>query len=253
LDLSGPEDELKELGDTLDELFGRLDAAFEAQRHFVTNASHELRTPLTVERTLLQVALDDPDTSLDEWRSTALEVLASSDEQTRLIEALLALASGESGLYGHQSIDLAATVIAVLDDVRADADQMGIHIDVATRPASLQGDPLLIKRLTANLVTNALRHNYVNGHIEVTTGTEDDNAVLSVTNSGPVIAEGEVDRLFQPFQRLDPRRAHYKDGHGLGLSIVQAIATAHGASVSAYPADGGGLSVNVIFSAPERS
>jgi signal transduction histidine kinase len=251
LDLSGPEDELKELGDTLDELFGRLDAAFEAQRHFVANASHELRTPLTVERTLLQVALDDPDTSLDEWRFTALEVLASSDEQTRLIEALLALASGESDLYGQQSIDLAASVVAILEDLRAAADQMGIHIDASTAPALLEGDPLLIKRLATNLVDNAIRHNVVDGHIEVVTETDDDGAVLRVTNSGRLIAAGDVDRLFQPFQRLDPRRAHYSDGHGLGLSIVRAIATAHGASVIAFSMPDGGLSVKVSFPSPQ--
>ena len=98
LALDGPEDELKELGDTLDGLFARLEVAFEAQRHFVANASHELRTPLTAERTLLQVALDDPGTTTAAWRSTAQEVLASSDEQARLIEALLTLASSESGL-----------------------------------------------------------------------------------------------------------------------------------------------------------
>ena len=97
LALNGPEDELKELGDTLDDLFGRLDDAFEAQRRFVANASHELRTPLTVERTLLQVALDDPDTTNAAWRSTAKEVLVYSDEQTRLIEALLTLAAATAG------------------------------------------------------------------------------------------------------------------------------------------------------------
>jgi signal transduction histidine kinase len=247
LALDGPEDELKELGDTLDDLFGRLDAAFDAQRHFVANASHELRTPLTVERTLLQVALDDPDTTSGAWRSTAEEVLASNDEQARLIEALLTLASSESGLIGHEPVDLATIVEATLVDLHPEIYRRGIHIDEAITASPLDGDPLLVERLVANLLTNAVRHNVVDGRVKVATEMKDGRATLSVTNSGPVIPPAEVDRLFQPFQRLDRRRAHYKDGYGLGLSIVQAIATAHQASISAHPVTEGGLFVTVSF------
>src|SRR5580692_7928383 len=250
LDLAGPEDELKELGDTLDGLFGRLEAAFEAQRHFVANASHELRTPLTAERTLLQVALDDPGTTAAEWRCTAQEVLASSDEQARLIEALLTLASSESGLNDHEPVDLAATVPAVLAGLKPETSRYGLPIDEVTEPAPLDGDPLLIDRLVANLLTNAVRHNVADGRVEVRTGVKDGRAVLSVTNTGPAIPPGEVDRLFQPFQRLDRRRANYRDGHGLGLSIVRAIATAHDATITARPMPDGGLGVSVIFPPP---
>jgi signal transduction histidine kinase len=252
LALAGPQDELKELGDTLDGLFARLEAAFEAQRHFVANASHELRTPLTAERTLLQVALDDPDTTIGAWRSTAKEVLASSDEQARLIEALLTLASSESGLTGREPVDLAAAVGATLADLQPEIDRLGIHIDGAAIPAPLDGDSLLVERLVANLLTNAVRHNVAGGRVEVVTGLTDGTAVLSVTNTGPRIPPAEVERLFQPFQRLNRRRANYKDGHGLGLSIVRAIAIAHGATITAQSELRGGLSVKVDFPQPTQ-
>jgi signal transduction histidine kinase len=247
LALGGPEDELKELGDTLDGLFARLEAAFEAQRHFVANASHELRTPLTAERALLQVALDDPGTTTAAWRTTAQEVLASSDEQAHLIEALLTLASSESGLNGNEPVDLATTVSEALAGLAPEADRLGIHIAEVTEPATLDGDSLLVERLVANLLTNAVRHNVADGRVEVRTGVMDGRAVLSVTNTGPLIPPAEVERLFQPFQRLDRRRANYKDGHGLGLSIVRAIATAHHTTITADPMPDGGLSVSVSF------
>ncbi len=250
LALEGPEDELKELGDTLDDLFGRLDASFEAQRHFVANASHELRTPLTVERTLLQVALDDPDTSNAAWRSVAQEVLTYSDEQTRLIEALLTLASSESAMDGSESLDIAVVVRSTLVKVRAETQERDIHVDSNLSSASLEGDPLLIERLVANLLGNAVRHNVVGGRVEVVTEVIDERAVLSVRNSGAIIPLSDVDRLFQPFQRLDPRRSHHKDGHGLGLSIVRAIASAHQATMSAHPLPDGGLDISVTFPPP---
>jgi signal transduction histidine kinase len=250
LALDGPQDELKELGDTLDSLFARLEAAFEAQRHFVANASHELRTPLTAERALLQVALDDPYTTTAAWRSTAQELLASSDEQARLIEALLTLASSQSGLDEPEPVDLASTVNAALAGLAPEALAAGIRIAEITEEATLDGDPLLVGRLVANLLANAVRHNVADGRVEVRTWVKDGQAVLSVTNTGPLISPADVDRLFQPFQRLDRRRAAYKDGHGLGLSIVRAIATAHDATITAHPGPDGGLSVSVSFPQP---
>jgi len=165
LALRGPDDELKALGDTLDELFARLEAAFDAQRHFAANASHELRTPLTRERALLQVALDDPGTTAETWRGVAAEVLASNTEQESRIEALLALASGEGGLGQREPVDLAAITGEILRARRADFGRQGLRVEAGLRPAALDGDPLLAERLVANLVDNAVRHNIAGGQV----------------------------------------------------------------------------------------
>jgi signal transduction histidine kinase len=250
LALDGPPDELKELGDTLDDLFGRLDAAFDAQRHFVANASHELRTPLTVERNLLQVALDDPDTSAETWRSTAAELLASNDEQKHLIEALLALANSESGLDHWERIDLGEVCQTALAGIGPDYDQLALQLETAIHPAWLDGDPKLVERLVVNLVDNAMSHNVAGGQVHISTDVSDGQAVLTVTNTGPVIPPGEIDRLFRPFQRLDPRRTHHQSGHGLGLSIVRAVAATHHATTTARPLPDGGLVLTVIFPPP---
>ena len=247
LALRGPDDELKALGDTLDELFARLEAAFDTQRHFVANASHELRTPLTRERAMLQVALDDPGTTAETWRAVAREVLATNTEQESLIEALLALASGEGGLGQREPVDLAAITGEILRARRSDFGRQGLRVEAAVRPAALDGDPLLTERLVANLVDNAVRHNIAGGQVEISTETRDGRAVLTVVNTGPAIPPEAVGRLFQPFLRLDGRRIHHDNGHGLGLSIVRAIAAAHGASITAHARRGGGLAIDVTF------
>jgi signal transduction histidine kinase len=247
LDLAGPDDELKELADTLDSLFARLEASFAAQQRFAANASHELRTPLTRERTLLQVTLADPASVTGTWQAVGRELLASNAEQEHLIEALLTLASSETGAGDREPADLTTITRAALETRQKTT---GLNVQTDIQPARLDGDPLLIQQLVTNLIDNAVRHNIPGGDIRISTKTSNGRAVLSVVNSGQVIPADEVDRLFQPFQRLGPRPARRDGGHGLGLSIVRAIATAHAATISAQPRPGGGLAIEVTFPPP---
>jgi len=247
LALTGPNDEFKQLGDTLDDLLGRLEASFEAQRRFVANASHELRTPLTLERTLLQVALANPNATEETLRATCEELVASQVDHERLLEALLTLASSERGLERREPVDLPALVDATLRQLGPKLDRRRLATTVALHAASTTGDQALVARLIANLIDNAIDHNVDGGSVEIRTETLDGRAVLTVGNTGALIPPGETERLFEPFQRMDRTRTADDGHHGLGLSIVRAIAVAHDADVAATPRAGGGLTVTIRF------
>jgi signal transduction histidine kinase len=249
LALTGPQDEFTALGDTLDDLLARLEASFEAQRRFVANASHELRTPLTLERTLLQVALADPDASAETLRATGWELLELQTEHERMLEALLTLASSERGLERREPIDLPVVVDCALRRAGPAIAEKGLELESWLEgPATITGDHALIERLIANLIDNAVDHNLPHGRIEVrTTPDGGEGAVVSVGSTGPPIPADQVERLFEPFQRLDRTRGNHNGHHGLGLSIVRAIAAAHGADLTAQPIAGGGLKVTVCF------
>ena len=247
LALAGPDDELKELGDTFDGLLARLEAAFGAQRQFVANASHELRTPLARQRTLIEVALAEPQPSVAALQNVCRRVLATGEQQERLIEALLTLARGQRGLDRREPVDLAAITGDVLLSRQPEAELRGLTVAATLRPAPALGDARLAERLAANLVDNAVRHNVAHGTIGVTTGTQAGHAVLSVWNTGPVIPRDQVGGLFQPFQRSAADRTGAGEGQGLGLSIVAAIAEAHGAWLQANALTGGGLVVQAGF------
>jgi signal transduction histidine kinase len=247
LALAGPDDEFKELADTLDGLFARLEASFTAQRNFVASAAHELRTPLTLDKTLLQLALRNTHSTAEQWRTTGAELLESGQQQGRILEALLTLATSEAGLGQLEPADLAKVTATCLESVGSEAERRTLHLETSLDSAPLLGDPDLIARLVANLLDNAVRHNVPGGIVEIMTAERDGQAVLSVINSGPVIPRAEIGRLLLPFQRLNAARTTNEDGHGLGLAIVAAIATAHDATLTTRPRAGGGLHAEVSF------
>ncbi len=247
LAVAGPEDELKKLGDTIDGLLGRLQGAFDAQRRFVANASHELRTPLTVTRAVLEMSLSDPHADIASLRAACSQALDEGRHQEDLIDALLLLARSQRGLEQREQVDLAAVAADVLSGHESEVAARGLRLERSLSPASLSGDPTLVKRLVTNLVDNALSHNVPSGRASVSVASQDGGATLTVINTGRVIATGEVDRLIQPFQRLAAERTGEHEGVGLGLSIVQAIVDAHDAVLTIQAEPFGGLKVEVRF------
>ncbi len=241
--LTGPRDELRELAETFDEMLSRLQSAFEGQQRFIANASHELRTPLAVMRATADVVLSNPHSTTGELRAMGEEIRAEVNQAERLIGALLLLARNERGLTVHDEVDLATAAEDVLDAISLD----GLSLEKQLEPAGISGDPLLIERLIANLIDNAVRYNVAGGSIWISTGCGADGSQVTVANTGPVINPADTGRIFQPFQRLSDRTS--QDGSGLGLAIVASIAAIHDGALAARPRTGGGLSVAVTFPA----
>lgn len=248
LTTAGADDELTHLAATFNGLLDRLESAFDAQRQFVANASHELRTPLARERTVMEVALADPDASVESLRAAGQRVIVSGQQQERLIEALLTLARSQRGLDSHDPFDLREITEDVLESRAPDPGAGAPPVTAALRPAPSAGDTRLAERLVANLVDNAIRHNVPGGIVEVATATADGLAVITVVNTGPEVSAGQLERIRRPFERGDGQRSRgLRDGLGLGLSIVSAIAAAHDAAFDLSPRTGGGLIAEVRF------
>ncbi|MFF5405715.1 sensor histidine kinase [Streptomyces misionensis] len=247
IELDGPDDELKELADTFDEMLERLQRAFTAQQRFVGNASHELRTPLAINRTLLEVHLSDPNAPV-ELQQLGKTLLATNERSEQLVEGLLLLARSDNQIVERKPVDLAEVAAQAIDQVRSEADAKGVEIRGERKPAVVQGNGVLLERIALNLVQNAVRYNVAeDGWVEVDTEVRHGQAVLTVSNTGPVVPAYEIDNLFEPFRRLRTERTGSDKGVGLGLSIVRSVARAHGGHIAARPREGGGLVMHVTL------
>jgi signal transduction histidine kinase len=258
LALDGPDDELKRLADTIDDLLARLETAFDAQRRFVANASHELRTPLAMMRTSLDVATGKPEPIPVEVTALGEKVREGLDQADRLLDGFLVLSRAQHGELGdHAAVSLSALVAAAVE-ARADeiaAQGLGVRVGAGTGDARVRGSETLLAQLVANLIDNAVRHNVAGGWLSVAARTDGDVATLVVENGGPRLDAHRVQQLTQPFRRLGADRTSTgsERGVGLGLSIVAAIASAHDGRVALDAREEGGLRVTVQLPLAQRA
>jgi signal transduction histidine kinase len=242
LAMTGPHDELRELGDTFDLMLERLDAAFTSQKRFIANASHELRTPLTLIRTTVDVAIAKKSPTVGDLKIMAEDVRAETEHAQALIETLLTLTRSDQGLSDTTLVDLADIAQSVIDS----SDPGLVTLTITAEPTIVRGDPTLLERLVANLVENALRYNTTEGTVRVSVRHESGgDAVLQVENTGPVVPPDQLERLFQPFTRLNDRVGAH--GFGLGLPLVESIVAAHDGQVTTVSRAEGGLDIVVTL------
>jgi signal transduction histidine kinase len=249
ISFDGPNDELKDLADTFDDMLNRLGLAFASQRRFVANASHELRTPLTSARTLIDVAMARPTRTTEQLEVLVGRVREALGQSEALIDGLLTLARSDRGLTTHEPADLEAAAQDAIDQVSTAAWNAKIVIDADLSPSPTLGDRVLLERLVANLVDNAIRYNLTGGSVRVVTGTSNGVSYITVTNTGPIVPESAVASLFEPFTRLDGRVSN-RQGVGLGLSIVTSVVNAHHGHLHAEALPNGGMTISARFPNP---
>ena len=242
--LEGAADAFKELADALDDALDRLAAGYESQRRFAANASHELRTPLAVQRLLTEVAMEAPEAG-DDLRKLGAQLLRTNERNESLIEGLLVLAESDRGLPGKVPLrldELAATVLDAHEELAAE-HEVTLRRKLAGTWAP--GDPVLLERLIANLVSNAIKYNEPGGWVEVEVTGGPGGPALTVRNTGPHVPAEMVPILFEPFRRLGADRVRGRGGVGLGLAIVRSVVIAHEGTIQARPRAGGGLELEI--------
>jgi signal transduction histidine kinase len=249
LNLAGPDDELKELGDTFDELLARLERSFQFERQFVANASHELRTPLATMRASLDVAMAKPGPVPPQIVTLADRLRHELDHIDRLLESFLTLAHAQHGPAADEStLSLADIACAAIERRSGAISLMKLTVDQEGCPdAWVTGSETLLSRMVENVIDNAVKHNQPGGWARVKTAVDGPLARLVVENGGPVLAQDDVEQLARPFRRLGAERTGSDNGSGLGLWIVASIAEVHVGTLDLHALGDGGLRVVIAL------
>ena len=245
----GPQDEMKRLADTFDDMLERLDSAFESQKQFVQDASHELKTPIATAQTNIEVLEMDQDATVEDYRLTTGVVKRSLERLDFLSQGLLLLSQGSQPQIRWAQLDLASIVDEVVAESQPAAAVARVSLEAAGVQQDLQvrGDAIAIKQVITNLVDNAIKYNRPDGMIEISARTEGSSTVLEVRDTGVGISASDRQHVFDRFYRVDKSRSRAQGGSGLGLAIVKKIVEEHGGAVSVESTLGAGSTFRVTL------
>jgi two-component system, OmpR family, sensor histidine kinase VanS len=243
--LDGPRDEIRDLSNTFDRMLASLERSFATHRRFAANASHELRTPLATTQTMIDVALTDPYASAEDLRTLAKRVREVNRSNIETVDALLDLAAADTTGLTREPLNLANITDSVLCELAEEATAASVELPTRTGTAATAGNAVLVRQALSNLVRNAIRHNRPGGQATVRLSTYGTTARVTIVNTGPLVPRDTIDTLLEPFARGAGRTLTRGRGHGLGLAIVSAIATAHDGALTLHPNPDGGLTAHL--------
>ena len=245
----GPQDEVKRLADTFDDMLGRLDTAFQSQQRFIQDASHELKTPIATAQTNIEVLEMDQTATVEDYKHTTEIVKRSLDRLNYLSQGLLLLSQGSQPKNGWAGMDLTSLINEVVTEAQPTATSAGVSLEATDIPQSLKvkGDAIGIKQVITNLVDNAIKYNRPEGTVQVSARAEGPSAIMEVRDTGIGIAATEQQHIFERFYRVDKSRSRSQGGSGLGLAIVKKIVEEHGGTVSVESTPGQGSTFRVVL------
>ena len=245
----GPDDEVKRLADTFDDMLGRLETSFDAQKQFIQDASHELRTPIAIAQTNIEVLEMDKNVTVTDYKRLTDILKMSLERMSALSEKLLMLSEGVQDRSRWSRVDIQTLIDEVAAEFSAKSTTAGITLEVASAPEgiSIDGDALRLKQAFVNLVDNAIKYNQPGGKVQISADTIDEKVVIKVQDTGIGISSADQQRVFDRFYRVDKSRSRSQGGSGLGLAFVKKIAEEHGGTVSVESTPGVGSTFNITL------
>jgi two-component system sensor histidine kinase ArlS len=242
INYQGPEDEIKHLADTFDDMLGRLESAFESQKQFIQDASHELRTPIAIAQTNIEVAEMEGKATTREYKRLMEVLKMSLERMNRLSDNLLLLSPGDQSQLKRSVIDVAALLDEVVTEASARAIAASVNLDLepVSNEILVMGDTLRLKQAVINLVDNAIKYNRPDGTVRISAQAKGLEIVVQVQDSGIGISQADQQHIFDRFFRVDKSRSRAQGGSGLGLAIVKKIAEEHGGTISVESTPGEG-------------